>query len=86
MDLLAVITSYGSCPLNKDRSKLDSYELDLIISEQFVHFINRANSIQPIEKIFGAAQQNDWKKKMEPTIEVHKPWIEQTKESNILKG
>ena len=109
MDPLKVISSYGSCPLNKDKSKLDSYELgvlwayihgknlngahnslvdamaqtDLIISEQFVPFINRTNSIQPIQKIFGAAKQNDWKKKMEPAIEVHKPWIEQTKDSNI---
>eukprot|EP00956_Cyclotella_meneghiniana_P010948 scaffold15307_cov38-Cyclotella_meneghiniana.AAC.3 len=42
---------------------------NLIISEQFAAFINRTNSIQPIERIFGAAQQNDWKKKMEPIIE-----------------
>ena len=27
MDPLKFITSYGSCPLNKDRSKLDSHEL-----------------------------------------------------------
>ena len=61
-------------------------QTDLIISEQFVPFINRTNTIQPIEKIFGAAQQNDWKKKMEFIIEVHKPWIKQTKETNIRKG
>lgn len=58
-------------------------QTDIFIHEYFVPFINRVASVKKIADIFTATQQNEWRKLMEPTRPVHKPWVEITKDNNI---
>jgi len=58
-------------------------QTDIIVHEHFVPFVNRTQSIQEIENIFTARQQNEWKKTMEPLRPVHSPWLEQTADQNV---
>ncbi len=46
-------------------------------------FIDCACTVQPIDAVFSSAQQNEWKKTMEPNRPVHHPWIEQSTTSNF---
>ena len=48
-------------------------QTDIIVHEHFIPFVNRTQSIQEIENIFTARQQNEWKKTMEPLRPVHSP-------------
>ena len=48
---------------------------DIIVHPYFVPFINRKQSIQPIDKIFQASVVNKWKKKIEPARPVHGNWV-----------
>ena len=84
---LGVLWSYIHNGRNLDNmhdSLVDAVvQTDVVISKQFAPFIDRNNSIVSITQIFSNAQQNEWKKKMEPEREVHRPWKEQTAEYNI---
>ena len=58
-------------------------QTDIVIHPYFVPFVNRSASVKEIADIFTATQQNEWKKKMEPTRPVHEPWVEITKDNNF---
>jgi hypothetical protein len=45
-------------------------QADILTHSSFVPFIDRASSIQPIDKIFSRTLQNKWKKNMEPIFPV----------------
>ncbi len=51
-------------------------QTNIIINKMFVSFINRSASIQTVDAIFSATQQNDWRKELEPERLVHSPWVE----------
>ena len=55
----------------------------VLTHKYFIPFINQAKSVQTIDDIFTTSQKNDWKKKLEPLREVHKPWKEVTKDNDI---
>jgi hypothetical protein len=44
----------------------------------FIPFINRSKSVKTIDEIFTRSKQNAFRKKMEPSREVHLPWKEVT--------
>ena len=56
---------------------------DLVLHQHFVPYLNRTNSLSPIDKIFGANKLNKPKKEMEPIRPVHGPWTKLTTESEI---
>ena len=58
-------------------------QTDILSHEYFVPFINRSQSIKPVEEIFSKTQQNEWRKEMEPTRPVHDPWQEQTIDCSV---
>lgn len=58
-------------------------QMDVLLSEQFIPFVNRTNTVQLIDDIFSKSQQAEYKKEMESVREVHKPWVEQTEEQSI---
>jgi hypothetical protein len=58
-------------------------QTDITINKMFVSFNNRIASIQTVDAIFSATQQNDWKKELEPERLVHSLWVELTKEKNF---
>jgi hypothetical protein len=58
-------------------------QTDIIVDSRFIPFINRSDSIVPVEKIFTATQQSEWMKKMEPLRPVHQPWQEVTPENDM---
>jgi hypothetical protein len=58
-------------------------QTDIFVHEYFAPFIDRSHTVQTIDAIFSAMQQNEWKKTMEPKRPVHHPWIEQTTTSNL---
>ena len=58
-------------------------QTDLFTHPEFVPFINRAASIQPVDKIFSSTQLSVWMKRMEPVRTVHEPWQEVTRDADI---
>lgn len=56
---------------------------DVILHPSFIPYIDRSFSIQTIDLIFTATQQNAWKKDMEPLRPVHDPWIELSEEADV---
>jgi hypothetical protein len=73
------------CNLNNAHNSRDDViaQSAVLTHEDFIPFINWAKSVQTIDDIFTAAQKNNWRKKMEPLHEVHKPWKEVTKDNDI---
>jgi len=59
-------------------------QTDIITHSLCVPFLNRSKSVQKISHIFSITQQNELKKKMEPTHPVHEPWIDFTVDDNFL--
>jgi hypothetical protein len=58
-------------------------QTSILINKMFAAFINRTSSIQTVDAIFSATQQNEWRKELEPEQPVHSPWVEQTKGNNF---
>ena len=58
-------------------------QTDILLNKHFVPFINRAESIKKIDKIFAGKLTREWKKALGPLREIHVPWKEQTKEDQI---
>jgi hypothetical protein len=58
-------------------------QTDIFIHKYFGPFIDQKHTVQQIDAIFTATQQNEWKKTMEPDRPVHHPWVEQTASTNF---
>ena len=58
-------------------------QMDIFLHPFFVPYLNKSQSIQPIEEIFSKTEVREWKKKMEPERPVHAPWIEVTEEEDV---
>jgi len=56
---------------------------DIFLHQSFLPYIDRKFSIQPIDLIFTATQQNAWKEDMEPIRPLHEPWIELSQDDDI---
>jgi len=56
---------------------------DVFLHPHFIPYVNKKESIQPIEEIFTKTTVREWKKEMEPTRPVHSPWIEISKEKDV---
>ena len=52
-------------------------------NKMFVSFITINTSIQILDAIFSATEQNEWRKELETERPVHSPWVEQTKANNF---
>ena len=58
-------------------------QTDIFIHKYVGPFIDRKHTVQQIDAVFTATQQNEWKKTMEPDRPVHHPWVEQTASTNF---
>ena len=56
---------------------------DVFLHPHFIPYVNKKESIQPIDEIFTKTTMREWKKEMEPTRPVHSPWIEISKEKDV---
>jgi hypothetical protein len=70
-----------------DNSLVDAKaQSSLVLHPLFVPFINRTQNVHLVAtKIFTTTQQNDWRKKMDPTGPVHPPWINLNESNNHIK-
>ncbi len=84
---LGVVWSYthgGQCLENETDSIVDAKaQTDVLIDPRFVPFINCSNSIQLISEMFSKTQQNEWRKELEPSRQVHAPWMELTIDNQL---
>ena len=58
-------------------------QMDVVLSPVFVPYLNRWQSIIPIDKIFTKTNIREWMKDQEPLRHVHKPWVEINEDNNI---
>ena len=56
---------------------------DVFLHPHFIPYVNKKESIQPIDEIFTKTTVREWKKEMKPTRPVHSPWIEISKEKDL---
>ena len=85
---LGVVWSYINNGENMNRAQNSIVDCkahnSIITHNKFSPFINHSRSIQLISHLFTTTQKNDYRKQMEPTCTVHKPWKEQTEEDNFI--
>ena len=58
-------------------------QTDIFSHPSFVPYLNKSQSIQPIQEIFTKTEVREWKKKMEPERPVQASWIEVTEEEDL---
>ena len=58
-------------------------QADIFLHPSYVPYLNKTQLLHPIDEIFSKTEVREWKKKMEPTRPVHKPWIEIDEENDI---
>jgi hypothetical protein len=58
-------------------------QLDVISHQHFLPYLNKKNSLPPINDIVTKTEKWEMLKKMEPDHPVQEPWKEQTAEDNI---
>jgi hypothetical protein len=56
---------------------------DLVLHQQFIPYLDRTDSLSPIDRIYGVNKLSELKKEMEPSCPLHEPWTELTTESEI---
>ena len=56
---------------------------DIILHPSFAPYLNKTQSIVPIDEIFTETEVREMKKKMEPNHPVHDPWVEITEDADI---
>ena len=72
------------CLENAHDSMVDAKAQSKVLTDVgFVPFIDCSNSIQLITEMFLKTQQNEWRKKIEPSHPVHAPWIELTLDNTL---
>ncbi|GFH50228.1 hypothetical protein CTEN210_06704 [Chaetoceros tenuissimus] len=57
-------------------------QTDIVISSQFMPYLERKRSYRSISNIWSATEQSEMKKKLESIREVHEPWTELEPDSN----